>query len=436
MKTAILFCVLLLLRVIGHTVFAEEPKTDLSKAEQQQFEGLAEIFSPPGTPSIKGKKWVEVDFGPANWSSQVLGWLIEDTDSEVVIMNSQGELQRYKKPLSSEKRPDITDDQKVPFAFQKPPVDRSIAWKVQSQDFPAMCQKFIEAGVPKDTFNKDTVFKMINDQVSEEWHVVEAARYAHFAHQAGHSVLSLDLVHEATKTIKLAQQKNYGNRNPPTLLEYVADRIARGYRRQGIAAAERGTPRPELQQIWAKMAAMPYHESREEAKAMVKHYKSLLAEDARWVEPDAAALAKLSTEKQAAYWLYHLRDLDVVQLGSPGVCHVLFDSRFRDVQEPEKKLPHPAIELQKLGRAAIPLLIAHLDDARPTRCETYWRSWSPEGRYLLRYGDCCKQIFEAITEHKISEENYPLRASDGSECKARAEKWWQEEQEKSMKRAK
>jgi hypothetical protein len=83
--------------------------------------------------------------------------------------------------------------------------------------------------------------------------------------------------------------------------------------------------------------------------------------------------------------------------------------------------------LVKLGKQALPQIIAHLDDPRPTRCLGYWRSVAPETHYLLRYGDCCQQIFEAITGHTIYQRQhtagYPIRAGRGKECRARAEQW-------------
>jgi hypothetical protein len=436
MSPALLTRVMMLLLTLSCSTFAAETKSDLSPAEQRQFERLAEIFAPPGTPSIKGKPWVEVDRGLANLPSPLQGWLIVENDMEVKILDGEGDLYLLRKPTKDEVRPQNEMKSRLELFFSQNSDDKTVAWNICHQDFAAKCQKFIEAGVPKDNYNKDRLFKMINDRAIQEWHVVKASQYAHFAHLAGHAALSLDLVHEATQTVKNYQQQHIGLKSVPALHEYVAQTLARRYQRQAIGAASGGTSRRELQQIWAKMAALPHHDQRDEASAMVKHYENLLAEDGRWVEPTAEALAKLTPEQQAAHWLYHLRDLDCIQHASPGVCHVLTESRHILVEEPDKKLPHPAIELEKLGQAAIPQLIAHLDDARPTRCEAYWRHFSPDGRYLLRYGDCCQQIFDAITKQKISEETYAVRAGDEHEAKARAEKWWQEYQAKAALRAK
>jgi hypothetical protein len=172
------------------------------------------------------------------------------------------------------------------------------------------------------------------------------------------------------------------------------------------------------------VAVIPHQRFRDEATRTAKDYQSLIDEDAKWVEPDAKTLAAMKPEEKAAYWLYHLRDLDVGQWSDPGSCRVL-DELGRGIRlDGDPGPPNAAIELKKLGTAAVPLLIAHLDDTRPTRCKGHWRRYWPDGQYLLRYGDCCEQIFEGITGHSISSSTYPIQDGKGKECKANAERWW------------
>jgi len=191
----------------------------------------------------------------------------------------------------------------------------------------------------------------------------------------------------------------------------------------------------DLKKQWEKIAAIPFHSHRDEARDMIKNYESLIKEDVAWKEPNAKELAKLTTEQKVSYWLYHLRDLDVGQWSDPGHCYVL-GGRFGFFMsdEEEKKTPNAAVELKKLGMAAIPQIIAHLDDGRPTRCKGHWRSYWPEGHYLLPYGDCCQQVFEAITGKTIhASGGYPMRDGKGTQCKELAERWWQEYQKKGEK---
>ena len=161
----------------------------------------------------------------------------------------------------------------------------------------------------------------------------------------------------------------------------------------------------------------------EQAKDLVAGYKSLIEEDCAWNEPKW--FASLSTDQKVAYWMYRLRDLDDSM--SPDAGAVSFGRTPRRILNdfllppPVQSEPNPAKELKKLGLAALPAVIAHLDDTRPTRIGP-----------LLRYGDCCQQIFEAITGYTIFEqggwETYPVQMGQQKLCKQRAEKWWAEQQ--------
>ena len=224
-----------------------------------------------------------------------------------------------------------------------------------------------------------------------------------------------------------------GTENIDELHIFVANGIASGRRNGAIFAGHGGTSRKELQKSWEEIAAIPYHQYRDEAKEMARHYQGLLEEDRGWVEPNADALAKMTAEQKVAYWLYHLRDLDVGQFSDPGWCYVLSELNvvFGVL---DKKKPNAAVELEKLGMAAVPQLIAHLDDARPTRCKGHWRSYWPEDHYLLRYGDCCQQIFESITRRHLFKAKLrtpiPIQDNKGKECKENAERRWQDYQKK------
>jgi hypothetical protein len=121
--------------------------------------------------------------------------------------------------------------------------------------------------------------------------------------------------------------------------------------------------------------------------------------------------------------LYELRDASARQLDQPGECSVL-----RDITHLPKERPNPAAKLRDLGREAIPSLIEHFDDLRPTRCLGYGRDFWFESYYLLRYCDCCMQIFEAITGVTFPEKTttFGTRIAEGqeSECKKEALEWW------------
>jgi len=148
--------------------------------------------------------------------------------------------------------------------------------------------------------------------------------------------------------------------------------------------------RKKLLEQWQQLKLLPHHNMQNKAQEMVSHYKSLIKEDSNWVEPLPEKLKTMDDEQKIRYWLYRLRDLDMGQHSDPGACYVL-NEIFWEVSE-----VNPALELKKMGETAIPYLIEHLSDSRPTRCKGHWRSYWPEGHYLLRYQDAAIQILNEI----------------------------------------
>jgi hypothetical protein len=399
------------------------------------IERLDEVFAPPGTPSVKGKPWVAVHTGPADWSNELHGWLIEDGPKGLLLLDWYGELRRLGRPASDEKRPEVFGKDGT-FSFDAAEtVDDSAAWGVRPEDFAARSEKFLADGLPDDK-DADDVSDMVSQRFGLADHVVDAARFAHFARQLGRKEHATELYAHACQAHREYAERHLGGVESADPLHcFVADDVASGLRNRAIFAAHNeGVARDDLQKRWERIAAIPYHQYRVEARAMAGHYRNLLEEDLRWVEPTPEALAVMTTEQKVAYWLYHLRDLDVGQWADPGRCDVLetvgFGRRNAKVQR-----PNPAAELEKLGMAAVPQLVAHLDDARPTRCKGHWRRYWPEGHYLLRYGDCCQQVFEAITGHTIfrgtTSVSYPVRDGHAKQCREEAVRWWREYQMKN-----
>lgn len=407
-------------------MLAQDPPTQ--NKDTGSFDRLAEIFGRPGTSGIQGKAWVIVDRGPANAPVELRGWLIEDGTKEITLLDWHGNLHKLRKPAGDEKRPElkVMKDGSTPLnAFFQ--ADRSVAWKVMEADYSAWCKKFLTDGLPGDKANPG-LFSDIKERFGLADHIVDSARYAHFANQLGQKELAAALhAHALGGYAKYARRYILGSQEQRAFHGFVAERIASRWRNDAIFSGHRGTPRKELRDQWERIAAIPHHQYRAEATAMARLYQNLIDEDARWEEPDAKDLAKMTTEQRVGYWLHHLRDLDIGQFSDPGRCYVLVDFDFAN----EKRgLPNAAIELKKLGLAAVPQLIAHLDDSRPTRCKGHWRSYWPEMHYLLSYGDCCLQILESITGESIFRDaqlpRTPIPDGEGRLRKEKAEKWWQE----------
>ncbi len=205
----------------------------------------------------------------------------------------------------------------------------------------------------------------------------------------------------------------------PCIWEYLRVRAA--------SDANQGVPRPECLRVWEAIAKVRDYGDAKEADRMVAAYKAMIAEDAAWKEPDANALAKMQPAQKVNYWMHHLRDADARAAPSPWgstPCRVV--GTRAEPASPGKRKPNPAEELLKLGTAAMPEVIAHLDDTRPTRCQGQCYA-GEENQVLLCYGDCCKQIFEELTGRELSEPDqiYPIKDGQAEACKALAERWWQ-----------
>ncbi len=258
--------------------------------------------------------------------------------------------------------------------------------------------------------------------------MVEGCVYAYWAARLGKHELSQRLNAEALKARRVLAERFRDDEGKP-LDQSVLDKLTKRMRGWAESDANQGMPRPDLVKLWEIIARLPQEDMAKQAKVLVAGYKNLIDEDKIWKEPKLLAL--LTEQQKIDYWLYKLRDLDdtvygdmfAMSMGRRTSRHIL--SGFL-LPPPVAQKPNPALELKKIGVAALPAVIAHLDDTRPTRCGP-----------LLRYGDCCQQIFEGITAHKIFDdhgtENYPVRAGEEKLCKVKAENWWAEYRAKGEK---
>jgi len=426
--------------LLGRSVLAHEPKPD-DRSEPRKK--VAAVFDALGLAADKSCRWVAVETGPEGWKWKVEGWMKEEKADEATILDDGGESVTLRRPRPGERRPEVAKDQKLTLEEAYSTKYRA-AWVIKPADFAAHCEEFLKPKAPKENGGTPGVYAFMVERGEAEKFVINACRYSYWARQTGHETLAIRLhaaasdAHEKYKGRYIAERKG-------ALHEFVADKIASGYRSGAIGSAQRGAPRAEVLKTWHTIAKIPYHRYREEAQEMVRGYVTLIAEDKKWKEPDLKAIAKLTVAENVAYWMYHLRDANVGQFTDPGMCYVLSNLGRLEIDRDEKtgKLkrreppPNPAMELKKLGWDALPEVIAHLDDTRPTRCQGHWRSYAPESYVLLRYGDCCQQIFEAITGHSIYDRAhtnaYPIAGGEGKQCKERAEQWYREFKKKGEK---
>jgi hypothetical protein len=413
----------------------KQPKVPLSVAEQKaELAKLREIFASVDKLPAKRARWVEVQAGPAEQKTWRRGWLLCESDAEIQLLTQDGGKRTF-------------DKKKL--AAKKPPSEFiwSDAWAVRNGDFAKYCRDFMaqKKKKVKEDPNEFGVFRFQRDRAEADTAVVNAALLACWASATGHDELARRLLNRALDKLEERRSTYPGLPVSDKLHQFVAGQAYPHSESNWdtlLGGREQDPRESRLRSLkWNRaLAKIPYRADHDAILREIKDLESLIAEDKAWKEPSKEEFASLDVKQKVAYWLHHLRDLNVTQTSSPGMCMVLTDSpwSFIESQDLAKKgTPNAAVELKKLGYQAIPQIIAHLDDARPTRCVGFWRSYSPEGYYTLTYGDCCQQIFEAIALHSIYERTstsgYPIRDDLGKQCKERAEKWWLEFQKKGEK---
>jgi hypothetical protein len=382
---------------------------------------IAAIFQATGL-NGGSHRWVEIECDPADSHFKIRGWLCRDEPEKIAIFESWGRITVLRRPNGNETRPKSTKDPSVSFEDLITP---RVAWVIRPGDLTEYCKAFIEKGIPAPGMAGpfDSKGRPLNYMMNTEleFGMIRGCLLSYEAKHRGDAAMSRALLAKAVQAFqRLPIQPLLSKRD---LEECFVDICAEKMQQYAMSRANAGAPRPDLLLTWEILAKLPAPCVAAEAKGLVEGYKSLIEEDRAWQEPKW--FGSLSTDQKVAYWMYRLRDLDnsndagVVSFGRRRSPQRILNDFF--LPPPEHTNPNPARELAKLGKAALPAVIAHLDDTRPTRAG-----------HLLRYGDCCQQIFEAITGFTIFEQDgseiYPVQMGKEKLCKQRAEKWWAEHQ--------
>jgi hypothetical protein len=399
-------------------IFAQSPSPGVAK--EQPNAKFAAVFDAVGLNAAIQPPFVVVECGPSGSALKIEGWLIRDEPDRIAVFECSGAIEVLRRPAASETRPKLSKGQALSWAEATSPQSRA-AWAITLGDFEAHCKSFLKKGLPKP--GKAGPYRPLHIMEMEiEDVLMSGCILGYGANRKGNPKLSRELfslaaaAHDRLSMHPLGAERNFQ--------QQFVNRIADRMRWSAIADANRGAPREDLLLIWEIIAKLPVESTAREAKVLVEGYQSLIQEDRVWQEPKW--YGTLSVEQRTSYWIYRLRDLDDSMYDDSGlVSSTGRVTPLRILQDfflpqPAPRKVNPAQELKKLGKAALPAIIAHLDDTRPTRTSS-----------LLRYGDCCQQIFEAITNHSIFEKSgdvYPVQAGEEKVCKQRAEKWWAEQQ--------
>jgi hypothetical protein len=382
----------------------EQPVTPLtSEGQKTELAKLRAIFASVDKLPPRNARWVEVQAGSATGKTWHKGWLLRESDHEIQLLNEQGWKESLDKKKLAAKRP--------PAEFQW-----SDAWAVRNADFPRYCRDFLVAKKKvKDIPHEPGAYRFQRELAAADAAVVDSARLACWASVTGNEELARQLLKRAVDRLQKRRSTYIGLPTSNQVHQFVADNTF-PHSRENLSTRldEQDQDLPKARLLWLEwkqaLAKIPYRSDHDAILRRIKQLKGLIAEDKAWKEPTREQFARLDARQKAAYWLYHLRNLNVTQTSSPGMCSVLTDSRsFLHSQDLGKKgKPNPAVELKKLGYEVLPQIIAHLDDDRPTRCVGFWRHYAPDSYYTLTYGDCCQQIFEAIALHSTGGDSVRL----------------------------
>jgi hypothetical protein len=431
-----LLCVGLILALVSGTRAQDEKKNESLDANTvvAEFAKVREILASVNELPLKKARWVKVQLGAGKEESWLQGWVVLDNPDAIELLEDGGSVSILsKKKLAA----------KAPVA--------EFGWydvrAVADADFAAYCREALrkrkEPRKDDDTFG---AYRMAWDIHDAQGEILRFARLACWAREAGDTDLTDEL---AARSMRLYQEhlKTYPYWGTQTEFHrfvahntYPRDKWDGTSAVKALSGAERDPREQRVEQLayLRRLAKIPYRPKHDDTVAAIGHYESLVAEDKVWKEPTKEEFAKFDVQQKVDYWIYHLRDLDVHQSSQPGMCHVLAEGfGFGGQHLSADKKPNAAVELKKLSYDAIPTIIAHLEDGRPTRCVGCWRDFHPESYHTLTYGDCCQQIFEAIALTSIYERStsngYPHRDGVAKQCKERAQAWWKDFQKKGEK---
>lgn len=398
----------------------------------RDYAHLAKLFSPPDRPDFVDKPWVKIEYNRNGARSWKHGWLVSEADGILQIYTTLGHVERMRRPRPTDRRPQplFSADQDEEEIYGTKPVDDTVAWEIAPQDYLAESRLSLIKGSPRPSFSgyRYPQYVRRSHAVGE---ILSAARHAYLAYAYDELPLADDWYDEMVQLYRDYEPQFHDPDGKLPLDQFLTLKQAEHLRSCAIFAAVEGDPREELLQIWQFVAALPEHPYWEEAEEMVLQYERLLAEDQAYREPTAAERAQFSTNRQIDDWLYQLRDWDTENLTDEGECRIF--PLVRNSLRPRRfdlNRPNPALELKEIGAAALPKLIDQIVDRRPVRCQCRVDLNGEYQDHLLRYGDCCIQIFESIAAIRFEYPHVPgaCPTVDQRErqIQAAARRWWSE----------
>lgn len=365
-------------------------------------------------PSTKGKRLVILNTGNTGWSQTPdniyfhyeLGWVIAESPEEITLLGMGLEPVPWERNRTTQK-----DWERV---REKQPKDYPPPGEIREVELQKMCRDLIEATKTDATEGVGFFHRARN-----AW-TLTPVLFAHWCLERDLGTLALELV-ELGESAWRAQTRDGNTPFRDILIERACEHL----RYQAVSGGTPARTRPEVLKKWRNIETLSPHFRKGEAREMIGLYEEMIREDEAWKEPPPQELAARDPQTRANHWIYHLRDVAARQSSDPGSCEIL-----GPFGKPKAGGPFPPDELVKLGWDALPAVIEHLDDRRPTRSVGWHRGFSPSSYYQLRVGDCCEQIFTAITGYSIyrarTTSSAMVKDGDAPASKEKALQWWAE----------
>lgn len=157
---------------------------------------------------------------------------------------------------------------------------------------------------------------------------------------------------------------------------------------QGVKMLQKGADRTAILDVWQRtLAAHPSSGYEEQLKDMLAQLTLQVRQDAQRAKAPPVDPATLALDQQVQYYVDHLCDIATDQMFDPGECPVLNGGKATASSD----------ALVKIGRPALPALVALLDDRRLTRFVGYFRTYDQHPK-VLRYQDVAIKCIEAILD--------------------------------------
>lgn len=189
--------------------------------------------------------------------------------------------------------------------------------------------------------------------------------------------------------------------------------------------------RPQLLAMFDAIATnYPDSEYHARAAQTSEMLRKMIAEDELHAQIAKTNREQLSVAAQVRELIFELRDQNGHQYSQPGECDIFNDWSGGN------NTNTPAHRLVRLGYAAVPQLIAALDDPTLTRSVGYWRDFV-FSHNVLTVGDCCQAILKRITGKSffvpVYTSSYTSKDDMAAATKKAAEAWWAAFQKKGEK---